>query len=203
MAETANGTFQRTISALVQDRPGVRARIAGLFRRRGFNIASLAVGRSERLGLSRMTFVVEGPEEVVRQVAAQLDRLIDVVEVHDITEQNIVWRELALIKVRANAGKRGEILELANIFRVNVIDIGVESLTMEISGGRQKIDSQIELLRKFGLEEVIRTGRVATLRGTLIEGEDDGLFQSDASKSTYTLPTSTGESGSVCHDLIF
>jgi len=197
MAETANGTFQRTISALVQDRPGVLARIAGLFRRRGFNIASLAVGRSERPGLSRMTFVVEGPEEVVRQVAAQLDRLIDVVEVHDITEQNIVWRELALIKVRANAGKRGEILELANIFRVNVIDIGVESLTMEISGGRQKIDSLIELLRKFGLEEVIRTGRVATLRGTLVEGEDDGLFQSDASKSTYTLPTATGESGSV------
>ena len=197
MAETANGTFQRTIAALVQDRPGVLARIAGLFRRRGFNIASLAVGRSERLGLSRMTFVVEGPEEVVRQVAAQLDRLIDVVEVHDITEQNIVWRELALIKVRANAGKRGEILELANIFRVNVIDIGVESLTMEISGGRQKIDSLIELLRKFGLEEVIRTGRVATLRGTLVEGEDDGQFQSDASKSTYTLPTATGESGSV------
>ena len=197
MAETANVTFQRTIAALVQDRPGVLARIAGLFRRRGFNIASLAVGRSERPGLSRMTFVVEGPEEVVRQVAAQLDRLIDVVEVHDITEQNIVWRELALIKVRANAGKRGEILELANIFRVNVIDIGVESLTMEISGGRQKIDSLIELLRKFGLEEVIRTGRVATLRGTLVEGEDDGLFQSDASKSTYTLPTATGESGSV------
>ena len=197
MAETANGTFQRTIAALVQDRPGVLARIAGLFRRRGFNIASLAVGRSERPGLSRMTFVVEGREEVVRQVAAQHDRLIDVVEVHDITEQNIVWRELALIKVRANAGKRGEILELANIFRVNVIDIGVESLTMEISGGRQKIDSLIELLRKFGLEEVIRTGRVATLRGTLVEGEDDGLFQSDASKSTYTLPTATGESGSV------
>ena len=197
MAETANGTFQRTIAALVQDRPGVLARIAGLFRRRGFNIASLAVGRSERPGLSRMTFVVEGPEEVVRQVAAQLDRLIDVVEVHDITEQNIVWRELALIKVRANAGKRGEILELANIFRVNVIDIGVESLTMEISGGRQKIDSLIELLRKFGLEEVIRTGRVATLRGTLVVGEDDGQFQSDASKSTYTLPTATGESGSV------
>jgi acetolactate synthase-1/3 small subunit len=197
MVAAGNGFSQRTISALVQDRPGVLARIAGLFRRRGFNIASLAVGRSERPGLSRMTFVVEGPEEVVRHVAAQLDRLIDVVEVHDITEQNIVWRELALIKVKATAGKRGEVLELANIFRVNVIDIGVESLTMEISGGRQKIDSLIELLRKFGLEEVIRTGRVATLRGTLVEGEDDGLFQSDASKSTYTLPAPTGDSGSI------
>jgi acetolactate synthase-1/3 small subunit len=199
MADSAqmNGSFQRTISAIVQDKPGVLARISGLFRRRGFNIASLAVGRSETPGLSRMTFVVEGPDEVVRHVAAQLDRLIDVVSVHDITEQNIVWRELALIKVTADPNARREILELVNIFRVNVIDIGAESLTVEISGGRQKIDSFIELVRKFGLEEVIRTGRVATLRGTLIEGEDDGLFQSDASKPTYILPVISGESGSV------
>ena len=192
-----NGTQQRTISALVQDKPGVLARISGLFRRRGFNIASLAVGRSESPGLSRMTFVVEGPEEIVKHVAAQLDRLIDVVEVRDITESNIVWRELALIKVKAPAKTRGEVLELTSVYRANVIDIGVESLTMEISGGRQKIDSLIELLRKFGLLEVIRTGRVATLRGTLIEGEDDGLFQSDASSPTYILPVTSGESGSV------
>ena len=192
-----NGTFQRTISALVQDKPGVLARISGLFRRRGFNIASLAVGRSERPGMSRMTFVVEGPDEVVRHVAAQLDRLIDVVEVHDITEQNIVWRELALIEVSAPAATRSEVLELANVYRSNVIDIGIESLTLEISGGRQKIDTLIELLKKFGLLEVIRTGRVATLRGTLIEGEDDGLFQADASAPTYILPVPTGETGSV------
>ena len=192
-----NGTFQRTISALVQDKPGVLARISGLFRRRGFNIASLAVGRSEQPGMSRMTFVVEGPDEVVRHVAAQLDRLIDVVEVHDITEQNIVWRELALIKVAAPAAKRGEVLELTNVYRANVIDIGVESLTLEISGGRQKIDSLIELMKKFGLLEVIRTGRVATLRGTLVEGKADGLYQADASNSTYVLPIATGESGSV------
>jgi acetolactate synthase I/III small subunit len=194
---SGNGTFQRTISALVQDKPGVLARISGLFRRRGFNIASLAVGRSERSGMSRMTFVVEGPDEVVRHVAAQLDRLIDVVEVHDITEQNIVWRELALIKVGAPASSRSEVLELANVYRANVIDIGVESLTLEISGGRQKIDSLIELLKKFGIREVIRTGRVATLRGTLVEGEDDGLFQADASSPTYILPITSGESGSV------
>ncbi|MDA0595649.1 MAG: acetolactate synthase small subunit [Chloroflexi bacterium] len=192
-----NGTFQRTISALVQDKPGVLARISGLFRRRGFNIASLAVGRSEQPGMSRMTFVVEGPDAVVRHVAAQLDRLIDVVEVHDITDQNIVWRELALIKVAAPAAKRGEVLELTNVYRANVIDIGVESLTLEISGGRQKIDSLIELLKKFGLLEVIRTGRVATLRGTLVEGEADGLYQADASNPTYVLPITTGESGSV------
>ena len=197
MASSDNASFQRTISALVQDRPGVLARIAGLFRRRGFNIASLAVGRSEQPGLSRMTFVVEGPNEVVRHVSAQLDRLIDVVEVRDITEQNIVWRELALIKVTADAVARREILELVNIFRVNVIDIGAESLTVEISGGRQKIDSFIELVRKFGIEEVIRTGRVATLRGTLIAGEVDGLFQSDTNQSNYTLPIPGDDTGSV------
>ena len=197
MAANDNVSFQRTISALVLDRPGVLARIAGLFRRRGFNIASLAVGRSEQAGLSRMTFVVEGPDEVVRHVSAQLDRLIDVVEVHDITEKNIVWRELALIKVTADALARREILELVNIFRVNVIDIGAENLTVEISGGRQKIDSFIELVRKFGIEEVIRTGRVATLRGTLIAGEVDGLFQSDTDQSNYTLPVSTDDTGSV------
>ena len=197
MASSDNASFQRTISALVQDRPGVLARIAGLFRRRGFNIASLAVGRSEQAGLSRMTYVVEGPNEVVRHVSAQLDRLIDVVEVRDITEKNIVWRELALIKVTADALARREILELVNIFRVNVIDIGAESLTVEISGGRQKIDSFIELVRKFGIEEVIRTGRVATLRGTLIAGEVDGLFQSDTNQSNYTLPIPGDDTGSV------
>ena len=197
MASSDNASFQRTISALVQDRPGVLERIAGLFRRRGFNIASLAVGRSEQPGLSRMTFVVEGPNEVVRHVSAQLDRLIDVVEVRDITEKNIVWRELALIKVTADALARREILELVNIFRVNVIDIGAESLTVEISGGRQKIDSFIELVRKFGIEEVIRTGRVATLRGTLIAGEVDGLFQSDTNQSNYTLPIPGDDTGSV------
>ena len=144
-----------------------------------------------------MTFVVEGPDEVVRHVAAQLDRLIVVVEVNDITEQNIVWRELALIKVAAPTAIRGEVLELTNVYRANVIDIGVESLTLEISGGRQKIDSLIELLKKFGLLEVIRTGRVATLRGTLVEGEADGLYQANASNPTYVLPITTGESGSV------
>ena len=139
----SNNIEQRTISALVQDKPGVLARIAGLFRRRGFNIASLTVGRSEQKGLSRMTFVVEGPQEVVCKVSAQLDKLIDIVEVQDITESNIVWRELALIKVNADSVSRSKVLEIANIFRVNIVDIGVESLTMEISGGKQKINSLI------------------------------------------------------------
>ena len=192
-----SGFAQRTIIALVQDKPGVLARIASLFRRRGFNIASLAVGRSEKPGLSRMTFVVEGPPHVVQHVAAQLDRLIDVVEVHDITDQNIVWRELALIKVQATPQTRSEILELAGIFRVNVIDIGAESLTMEITGGRNKINSLVELLRKFGVQEVMRTGRVATLRGTLVEGEPDGMFQGLQDELTHYYAPTEGDSGSV------
>ncbi|MBF16225.1 MAG: acetolactate synthase small subunit [Chloroflexi bacterium] len=191
----SNNIEQRTISALVQDKPGVLARIAGLFRRRGFNIASLTVGRSEQKGLSRMTFVVEGPQEVVCKVSAQLDKLIDIVEVQDITESNIVWRELALIKVNADSVSRSKVLEIANIFRVNIVDIGVESLTMEISGGKQKINSLIELLKQFGIKEILRTGRIATLRGTLIEGEDDGIFQSEQDNdNNFIIPT---ESGSV------
>ena len=191
----SNHIEQRTISALVQDKPGVLARISGLFRRRGFNIASLTVGRSEQKGLSRMTFVVEGPEEVVCKVSAQLDKLIDIVEVQDITESNIVWRELALIKVNADSVSRSKVLEIANIFRVNIVDIGVESLTMEISGGRQKINSLIELLNQFGIKEILRTGRVATLRGTLVEGEEDGVFQSEQENdNNFIIPT---ESGSV------
>ncbi|MBA31050.1 MAG: acetolactate synthase small subunit [Chloroflexi bacterium] len=192
----SNHIEQRTISALVQDKPGVLARIAGLFRRRGFNIASLTVGRSEQEGLSRMTFVVEGAQEAVLKVSAQLDKLVDIVDVKDITESNIVWRELALIKVNANSATRSKVLEIANIFRVNIVDIGVESLTMEISGGKQKIDSLIELLKQFGVKETLRTGRIATLRGTLIEGEEDGVFQSEKDNDNNFI-TPTYESGSV------
>ena len=188
---------QRTITSLVQDRPGVLSRISGLFRRRGFNIASLAVGSSEKPGLSRMTFVVEGSASSLRSVAEQLDKLIDVVEAKDITEKNIVWRELALIKVSSSKVNRSEILELAKIFRVNIIDIGISSLTMEITGGKEKIDSLIELLRKFDIKEVIRTGRVATLRGTLIEGRSDGEFQSNPEAKILNDSEEKYESGSV------
>ena len=188
---------QRTITSLVQDRQGVLSRISGLFRRRGFNIASLAVGSSEKPGLSRMTFVVEGSASSLRSVAEQLDKLIDVVEAKDITEKNIVWRELALIKVSSSKVNRSEILELAKIFRVNIIDIGVSSLTMEITGGKEKIDSLIELLRQFDIKEVIRTGRVATLRGTLIEGRSDGEFQSNPDANILNDSEETYESGSV------
>ena len=171
------GFEARTVTALVADRPGVLARVAGLCRRRGLNIASLAVGRSERPGLSRMTFVLEGPALVVQHMALQFARLVDVVEARDITDRNHIWRELSLIKVHSDKETRVELMELARVYRANIIDIGVNSLTLEITGGRDKINSLIELLTPFGLLEVMRTGRVAVERGTLFAGEADGEFQ--------------------------
>ena len=144
-----------------------------------------------------MTFVVEGPPSKVRHVASQLDRLIDVMDVQDITDRNIVWRELALIKVKSRPTDRSEILELARVFRVNVIDIGAESLTMEITGERNKINSLVELLRKFGVTEVMRTGRVATLRGSLAEGGEDGLYDGLEQDLPHFYKPTEGDSGSV------
>ncbi len=192
-------THARTITALVQDKPGVLARIAGMFRRRGFNIASLAVGHSERPNLSRMTFVVEGPSNIVEHVAAQLDRLVEVVHVSDITDKNLVWRELALIKVRSNPATRSEILQLAGIFRVNVVDVAAESLTVEITGDQAKIDSLIVLLEQYGVLEVMRTGRVATLRGSLVDGGADGEFDvgTDAADAGVVSLPRPGDTGSV------
>jgi acetolactate synthase-1/3 small subunit len=192
-------THSRTITALVQDKPGVLARIAGMFRRRGFNIASLAVGHSEQPNLSRMTFVVQGPPNIVEHVAAQLDRLVEVVHVADITDKNLVWRELALIKVSSTPATRSEILQLAGIFRVNVVDVAAESLTVEITGDQAKIDSLIKLLEQYGLLEVMRTGRVATLRGSLIDGGEDGEFDLGPdimAGSSESMPIA-GDSGGV------
>ncbi len=168
---------KRTITTLVVDKPGVLARIASMFRRRGFNIVSLAVGHSEYPGFSRMTFVVEGQLNVISFVAAQLDKLVDIVDVQDVTDKNFVWRELALIKVKAESHVRGEILELSQIFRANIVDIGIDSLIMEITGGRSKIDSLVELLRSRDyLITVMRTGRIAVLRSPLYSGGAEGEF---------------------------
>ena len=170
----AEGIHRRTIIALVHDKPGVLARISGLFRRRGVNIESLAVGHSEQVGFSRMTFVVGGAENSVKNISSQLNKLIDVVDASDISEKNIVWRELALIKVKCNQSQRVEILELSKVFRVNVVDVGINNISFELAGGKSKIDSFIELLDQFGVLEVMRTGRIATLRGATKIGINDG-----------------------------
>ncbi len=154
-----------TIIALVEDKPGVLTRVAGLFRRRGFNIASLAVGHSEQPGLSRMTFVVEGDEYTVDQCTKQLDKLIDVVKVSDISDEDAVARELALIKVRTTLETRSQIIEIVQLFRAKTVDVGAQSLVIETTGEETKIDALLDLLQPFGVLEIMRTGRVAMVRG--------------------------------------
>ena len=164
-----------TLVALVEDRPGVLTRIASMFRRRGFNIASLAVGRSERPGLSRMTFVVSGDEDTVYQVTKQLDKLIDVILVSNISAEAIVSRELALIKVKTDPATRGEIIQVVQLFRANIVDVGTQSMVIEITGEEDKINALNSLLEPFGILELLRTGRVAMVRGQSNGRVNDGV----------------------------
>ncbi len=160
-------TTKHTIVALVEDKPGVLNRMASLFRRRGFNIESIAVGHSELPHLSRMTVVVDGSATMVEQVRKQLDKDIDVVKVSDISEENIVARELALIKVKASSSTRSEIIQIVDIFRANIVDVAPDSVTIEATGDEDKITSLFNLLRSFGIKEIARTGRIAITRGSL------------------------------------
>lgn len=167
MAEIAPN---HTISALVEDRPGVLTRVSGLFRRRGFNISSLAVGHSEQPGLSRMTFVVHGDEWVVEQVTKQLYKLIDVVRVSDISHEAVVVRELALIKVKASLQTRSEIIQIVDIFRAGIVDVAADTVIVEATGDEEKIDAIVHLLKPFGIREMMRTGRIAMARGAATTG---------------------------------
>ena len=160
-------TTKHTLVALVQDKPGVLNRMASLFRRRGFNIESIAVGHSEVPHLSRMTIVVNGSTAMVEQVRKQLDKVIDVVKVVDITAEKATARELALIKVSANSATRSEIIEIVDIFRANIVDVAADSVIIEITGDEDKVESLLKLLRGFGVREISRTGRIAMVRGNL------------------------------------
>jgi len=157
---------KHTLVALVEDKPGVLNRIASLFRRRAFNIQSLAVGGSEQPGLSRMTIVTGGDAAQVEQVRKQLEKLINVVKVSDITEEDMVTRELALIKVKASASTRSEIMQIVDIFRANIVDVAPGSMTVEVTGDENKLNSLLRLLRGFGVKELSRTGRIALTRGS-------------------------------------
>lgn len=159
--------MRHTLVVLMEDKPGVLSRVAGLFRRRNFNIESLTVGHSETPGISRMTVVVSGDDTVVEQVSKQLYKLIHVTKVVDVTDEPAVIRELALVKVHVPANARGEIMQLVDIFRAKAVDVGADSLMVEITGQEDKIDSLIALLRPFGIKETVRTGRVAMVRGAV------------------------------------
>ncbi|HJN92424.1 MAG TPA: acetolactate synthase small subunit [Dehalococcoidia bacterium] len=155
---------RNTIVAHVEDRPGVLARVAALFRRRGFNIESLTVGHSDEPGISRMTIVVDGDVHHVLQVEKQLFKLIDVVSVENITARPMVDRELALFKISADANDRHKVMELAQIFRADIVDVGDQSVIVQVLGDQGKVDKLERMLRPFGILELVRTGRVAMLR---------------------------------------
>jgi acetolactate synthase-1/3 small subunit len=167
--------MKHTIVAWMEDKPGVLNRVASLFRRRNFNIESLTVGHSETPGISRMTFVVEGDERQIQQVQAQLFKLINVTAVQDVTHLPSVERELALIKVNATGADRSEIIQLVDIYRATIVGVEVDSLIIQIGGPTDRIESLTNLLRNFGILEMVRTGRVAMVRGnglTPIEQHD-------------------------------
>ena len=163
--------MRHVLSALVQNQPGVLAHISGMLASRGFNIDSLAVGETEANNLSRMTFVVHGDDAELEQVRKQLDNVVTVVRVQDISSEDFVERDLMLLKVHANAQQRTEIVLLVEMFRGRVVDISPESMMIEIAGQERKIEAFIELMRPYRIIELARTGRIALVRGTPGHGD--------------------------------
>jgi len=156
--------MRHTLSVLVENRPGVLTRVAGLFSRRGYNIDSLAVGKTENPIISRMTIVVDGDDRIIEQVTKQLHKLIDVIKITDITVEENVDRELILIKVSADANARAEIMQIVDIFRARIVDIGRKSLIIEATGDEGKINAIMNALKPFGIKELVRTGKIAMVR---------------------------------------
>lgn len=157
--------MRHTISVIVENKPGVLSRVAGLFARRGFNIESLAVGVTEDPNVSRMTIVAEGDERDLEQITKQLYKLIDTLKVFDLPKEKAVERELALIKVAANEKTRSDITQIVEIFRAQVLDVSEDSVVIEISDEADKIESMEKMLRRFGIKELVRTGKIALERG--------------------------------------
>jgi acetolactate synthase-1/3 small subunit len=156
---------KHTLSVLVENHAGVLSRVAGLFSRRGFNIDSLAVGITEDPEVSRITIVVNGDDHTVEQVSKQLNKLIDVIKVKKLDWSESVSRELALIKVEATAATRSEIMQIVEVFRANIVDISKNTLTIEASGSLDKVTALEDMLRQFGIKEIVRTGTIAIERG--------------------------------------
>lgn len=157
--------MKHTLAVLVENHAGVLSKVSGLFSRRGFNIDSLAVGITEDPRISRMTIVVDGDEYIIEQVSKQLNKLIDIIKVIDISDESVV-RELALIKVNASSENRSEITEIVNIFRAKVVDISKNTMTIEISGDSGKVAALQNMLQPFGIQEMVRTGTIGIERGT-------------------------------------
>ena len=155
---------KHTISVLVENHFGVLARVSGLFSARGYNIISLCVGETMDPSVSRMTVVVRGDDNVLFQMMQQLNKLVDIIEVSDLTASSFIERELVLIKVGASKEQRGEVVEIANIFRANVVDVGPDSLTIEVTGAEGKVSACVDMLRPYEITELVRTGEIAIER---------------------------------------
>ena len=163
--------MKRTLVAMVQDHPGVLNRVVSLVRRRNFNIDSLTVGHSETPGISRMTLVVDAAE--VEQIIKQLYRLIEVVKVSDVTHDPVVEREVALVKVHAPKPARGELIALAGVYGARVVDVGATTMILEVTAFPSKVDQFVEIMRPYGIKEMMRTGRIAMVRGAQIHRVTD------------------------------
>jgi acetolactate synthase I/III small subunit len=158
--------MKHTISVLVENRFGVLARVSGMFSARGYNIVSLCVGETEDPSVSRMTVVVHGNKNVLAQIIKQLNKLVEVIEVQDLTPTSFLERELILIKVAAPGEKRGEIVEITSIFRAKIVDVGNDSMVVEVTGAEGKITAFIDMMRPYGIQELVRTGEIAIARSS-------------------------------------
>jgi len=161
---------KHTIALIVENKPGVLVRIAGLFSRRSFNIDSLTVGATDKPDYSRMTITVEGDEEVLEQVTKQLNKLINVIRVSELAPEESVERELAIIKVAAKKEDRSEIMQIVSVFRAKIIDVSPRSIIVEVTGSEDKVEAMVRLLRQFGIKEMARTGKVSMVRGSRAVG---------------------------------
>ncbi len=157
---------RHTLSVLVENKPGVLARVAGLFSRRGFNIESLAVGPTEHADVSRMTIVVVVDGAVLEQVTKQLNKLVNVLKIVELDADASVLRELLLVKVRADASTRTAVLETADLFRAKVVDVAIDAVTIEATGTRDKLEALVRVLEPYGIRELVQSGMVAIARGT-------------------------------------
>ena len=185
----SSGRIRHVISALVQNQPGVLAHVSGMFASRGFNIDSLAVGETEDPHLSRITVVVMGDDRLLEQVRKQLEKIVTVVKVLDISREDFVERDLMLIKIDTPPDRRAEIKALVEIYRGRVVDVGPEQLMIEISGQEKKIEAFIDAVRPYGIREVARTGRIALVRGSRPIGAAEGPAAVDEA-----MPTVLGHS---------
>ncbi|MBN2217205.1 MAG: acetolactate synthase small subunit [Pirellulales bacterium] len=177
--------MRHVLSALVQNVPGVLSHISGMLASRGYNIDSLAVGETETPHLSRMTFVVVGDDRVFEQIRKQLEKIVTVVRVDDISSQNFVERDLMLIKVAAGRGQRSEVRELTDIFRGRIVDVAADMVMIEISGQERKVEAFVEMMRPFGIIELVRTGRIAMVRGS---NHNQGHYEDDDDEGPFEHP---------------